>query len=158
VLITFFDIKGTVHFELIQQGQKVNQAYYVETMKRLLEDVHRKRPELWTDDWIIRHDNAPTNEAFPVKKFLAKKLIAKIERPPYSPHLALNDFWLFTEIKFALKGPRFQDTEDIQNICDNGTERYFTAGIQKKTFQQWQHRWAKCKAAQEEYFEGDRSH
>jgi hypothetical protein len=25
----------------------------------------------------------------------------------------------------------------------------------QKYFQQWQHRWAKCIAAQEEYFEGD---
>jgi hypothetical protein len=28
--------------------------------------------------------------------------------------LALNDFWLFPEIKSALKGQRFWDIEDIQ--------------------------------------------
>jgi hypothetical protein len=28
--------------------------------------------------------------------------------------LALNDFWLFPKIKSALKGQRFQHTEDIQ--------------------------------------------
>jgi hypothetical protein len=32
VLITFFDIKGTVHFEFIPQGQRVNKAYYVEIL------------------------------------------------------------------------------------------------------------------------------
>jgi len=37
-----------------------------------------------------------------------------MEHPPYSTDLAPNDFWLFPKIKSALKGRRFQDTEDIQ--------------------------------------------
>jgi hypothetical protein len=37
LLITFFKIKGTVHFEIIPQGQTVNQAYYVEIINRLRE-------------------------------------------------------------------------------------------------------------------------
>jgi hypothetical protein len=40
--------------------------------------------------------------------------------------------------------------------CDNGTESYSTTGI-LKYFQQWQHRWAKCKAVQEKYFEDESS-
>jgi hypothetical protein len=37
-----------------------------------------------------------------------------MEHPPYSSDMALNDSWLFPKIKSALKGCRFQDTEDIQ--------------------------------------------
>jgi hypothetical protein len=48
VLITFFDIKGTVHFEFIPQVQKVDQAYYVEILKQLHEAAHRKWPELFS--------------------------------------------------------------------------------------------------------------
>jgi hypothetical protein len=40
MLITFFNIKGTVHFKFIPQGQTVNQAYYVEIVKPLHEAVH----------------------------------------------------------------------------------------------------------------------
>jgi len=46
VFITFFDVKGNIHFGFIQQGQTANQAYYVEMPKRLHEAVCRKMPEL----------------------------------------------------------------------------------------------------------------
>jgi hypothetical protein len=50
MFIIFFDIKDIVHFEFIPQGQRVNQAYNAEILKRLCEAVHRKRPELWPND------------------------------------------------------------------------------------------------------------
>jgi hypothetical protein len=63
MLITFFDIKGTVHFEFIPQVQTVNLAYFVEILKCLPEAVRRKRPELWPNDWILHNDNAPVHKA-----------------------------------------------------------------------------------------------
>jgi hypothetical protein len=42
----------------------------------------------------------------------------------------MNVLWLFPKIKSALKGPRFQGTENIQK-CDDGTESYTTTGIPK---------------------------
>jgi hypothetical protein len=38
------------------------------------------------------------------KQFLAPVSITEMECPLCSPDLALNDFWLFPEIKSALKG------------------------------------------------------
>jgi hypothetical protein len=119
-LITFFDIKGTVHFELIPT---VNQAYYVELLKRLREAVHRKKPELWPNDRVLQHDNAPAHKALPIKHFLAPKSITEMGHPHYTPDLAPNDF--------CLKGQRFQDTEDIQKECDDGTESNSTTGVPK---------------------------
>jgi hypothetical protein len=46
MLIIFFNIKSTVHFEFIPKDKTVKQAYYIEILERLLESVHRKRPEL----------------------------------------------------------------------------------------------------------------
>jgi len=54
-----------------------------------------------------------------------------MEDLPYSHDLAPNDFWLFPKIKSALKGRRYQDTEDNHKKCDNGTENYWTPRLPK---------------------------
>jgi len=64
MLITFFNMKGTVHYEFIVQSQTVNQVYYVEILKRCIEKGLNFGP----------HDNAPANKAHSVKQFLAKKI------------------------------------------------------------------------------------
>jgi hypothetical protein len=46
----------------------------------------------------------PPYMLFSVKQFLAQKSIIEMEHPLFSPDFALNDFWLFQKIKFALKG------------------------------------------------------
>jgi len=45
-LLTFFNIRGIVHYEFVPTGQTVNQVYYLEVLGRLREKVRRKRPEL----------------------------------------------------------------------------------------------------------------
>jgi hypothetical protein len=156
MIITFFNINGTVHFEFIPQSQAVNQTYYVKILKRIHQAVHRKRPELWPSDWILHHDNAPAQKALSVKQFLAQKSITEMKHPSYYPDLAANDFWLFPEIKPALKGRRFQDIEDIQENVMAALKAIPQQEFQK-CFQQQQRRRAKCAAAEGEYFEGDPS-
>jgi hypothetical protein len=73
--ITFFDIKDIIHFTFVPQEQTVNQAYYVEIMKWLRETVRRKRPELWSNTWILHHDNAAAHKVLSVKQYLVKKFI-----------------------------------------------------------------------------------
>jgi hypothetical protein len=59
-----------------------------------------------------------------------------MEHPLYSPFLALNNFWLFPKIKFALEGWRFQDI-DIKNVMM--ALKAIPQQEFQKCFQQWQH-------------------
>jgi hypothetical protein len=63
-----------------------------------------KRPELWPNDSFLHHDSSVAHKVLLVKQFLAQKSCVEMEHPPYSPDLALNDFWLFQKVKFDLKG------------------------------------------------------
>jgi hypothetical protein len=78
-----------------------------------------------------------------------------MDQPLYSPDLAPCDFWLFPELKNALKGQIFAHIPDIQR---NVT---LLRGISENDFQdcfrQWHYRLTKCIFSQGEHFEGDGS-
>ena len=64
-LICFFDQKGIVHKEFVPPGQTVYAAFYVEVLKRLRENVRRKRPDQWRNKhgcstMTMRHPMLPS--------------------------------------------------------------------------------------------------
>jgi transposase len=135
-------------------GQTVNQVHYLEVLKRLLEKVRRKGPELFANNSrILHHDNAPAHTALSVREFLASKQITVLEHPPYSPDLAPDEFFLFPKIKEMLKGSPFNDIDDIR-----------TAALKVNPQNQFQNCFEGCTrflhlciAFQGEYFDGDHS-
>jgi len=44
MLLTFFDIRGIVHYEFVPTGQRVNQVYYLEVLERLREKLDGNDP------------------------------------------------------------------------------------------------------------------
>jgi hypothetical protein len=129
--------------------ETVNQQWYLEVLTRLRESVRRKRPELWPDKWILRHDNAPAHDALRVREFLAKKSITKMDHPPYSPYLVPCDFLALSKIKKCPEGTKICRHSGIQRnvtllrvISENDLQDYF---------RQWHHRLTKCIASQGKY-------
>jgi hypothetical protein len=115
MIITSFDIKGIVHKEFVPAGQAVNSGFYCDFLRRLRENVRRRRPELCREQtWLLHHDNAPSHTSILTQQFLAKYKMAAIPHPLYSPDLAPCDFFLLPKMKFKLKGRKFDTTEEIQ--------------------------------------------
>jgi len=136
MIVTFFDIKGTVHKEFAPTGQTVNSGFYCEVLRRLREKVRRHRPQLWRElTWLLHHDNAPSHTAVLIHQFLVKNKVAVIPHPLYSPDLAPCDFFLFPKMKLKLKGRRFNTTEEIQaktqKVLDTLTEKDFQEAFHK---------------------------
>jgi transposase len=95
----------------------------LEVLKRLLEKVRRKRPELFANNsWILHHDNASAHTALSAREFVATKQVTMLEHPAYSPDLAPSDFFLFLKIKEILKGRHFDDIDDTRSSEGHSTK------------------------------------
>ena len=120
MLICFFDIKGIIHKEFVPPRLTVNGLFYCEVLRRLRENVRRKRLEMWTNQsWVLHHDNAPAHTSLVVQRFLASTNTTVFPHPPYSPYLAPCDFFLFPKMKLKLKGKRFNTIEEIQTTSQD---------------------------------------
>ena len=72
-----------------------------------------------------------------------------VPHPPYSPFLALSDFWLFP----YLRGCRYETIEmkeALTKVIDTLRQKDFHGA-----FQNLLERYNKCIAARADYFEGD---
>ena len=123
--------------------------------KRLRKRVQRVRTDI-ADDCVLQHDNAPAHTALSIREFLAKKSIAVLPHPPYSPYLASCDFYLFSKLKSKLKGHHFGTMENIQKVVTDELHT-FTENDFRYCYDQWKKkkRWNHCITSQGSYFEGD---
>jgi hypothetical protein len=66
----------------------------------LREAERRKRPEWWRNkSWMLHHDNVPAHMSLLVCEFLLKHEMTVAPQPPYSPDLALEDFFFVPEVE-----------------------------------------------------------
>jgi hypothetical protein len=145
MLFCFFDIRGIIYFEFVSEGTTVNQTFYLEVLKRLIDTVRRKRGELWRDrsfDYLPRH--APENSSLRVSQFLAEKYISAINYPLYSPDLAPADFWLFLTLKECAGRKAFSGLENIKPSVNKILTDVLFHDF-KNGFEQWPKPWEHCK-------------
>ena len=96
MLMCFFDQKGIVHKEFVPPGQTVNAALYIEVLKRLGENVRRKRPDQWRNNtWLLHHDSAPAHAALLTRRFLTDKSMTGCHILPTHPTLCPATFSYF---------------------------------------------------------------
>jgi transposase len=88
-------------------------------------------------------DNAPCHTSLLVQQFLSNKNIMVCPHPPYSPDLAMYDFWLFPKIKMTMKGICFESIHEIEAPTTVQLKTLTKEDFQN-CFRKWQERWDKC--------------
>ncbi len=81
---SFFDAKGTIFFEFMPSGTKINADRYVDTLMKLHRAVKSKRRGLLSQRPILLHDNATPHAVLITQSMLKSLHLDRISHPPYS--------------------------------------------------------------------------
>uniref|UniRef100_A0A8R1EUZ2 Mariner Mos1 transposase n=1 Tax=Caenorhabditis japonica TaxID=281687 RepID=A0A8R1EUZ2_CAEJA len=93
LLSCFWDAKGMLYYELLQQGRTVNATTYSNQLASLALVLREKRP-----------------------RRSAVHLLPTVPHPPYSPDIAPSYYHLFRPLKMFLKEKRFAKYEDLKIV------------------------------------------
>ena len=148
---TFDDSTGMIYMHWVPTGQRVNKEYYVEILREFRKRFSRKKPALFkSGPWHFNQVNSPVHNSILVTDYLMG--IKTVPHPPYSPHIAPCDFFLFPN----LKGCRYETIEEMKEaaakIIDTLTQENFHEALQKLL-----EHYNKCIVARGDYFKGDLS-
>ena len=112
-----------------------------------------KRQSLWeAHTWALHHDNAPAHTDLSIHQFFSKRNIATLEHLPYSPDLALGNFFLFSKIKSVLKGTHFSDINFIKRAATTELKKIPKNAFQE-CFESLKRQMHKCFQVEGDYFE-----
>jgi histone-lysine N-methyltransferase SETMAR len=67
---------------------------------------HARRLQFHLDNYRVHFSKAS-------EQFITEGYIGRVPHPPYSPHLAPSDFWLFGHVKTSLIGQAFDEPEQL---------------------------------------------
>ncbi|GFV45784.1 histone-lysine N-methyltransferase SETMAR [Trichonephila clavipes] len=103
----FFKSTGLIKAIKLDEQKTVTANWYtIKCLPEILQEVNVR-------GLMLHHDSASSHTvSLPPAEFLKQTQIKVTEHPPYSPDLAMCDFWLFINLKKNLRGRRFH-SDDI---------------------------------------------
>lgn len=156
LLCIWWDFKGIVYYELLNQGQTINATRYSQQLRRLNQELDLKRPFSGhgTRPLILLHDNAKPHVAIKTQKTIENLGWQVLPHPAYSPDLAPTDYYLFRSLEISVRGRSFENVDDLRKYLDqffaSKPQSYYRDGIR-----QLPDRWQMVKDNQGNYFNED---
>ncbi|KAI6653073.1 Transposase [Oopsacas minuta] len=118
----FFSSHGIILQLPCESGKAVTATFFTEqVLPNLIKNIKKYRPKIGTRGMKILIDNASSHTTKLTKYFLDIERLELLPHPPYSPDLALCDFWLFPKLKIYLQ---VKDFNTLQAL-GTGLYQYF---------------------------------
>ncbi|MCG8044068.1 MAG: hypothetical protein JAY66_00005 [Candidatus Thiodiazotropha taylori] len=151
--IIFCDTKGIVLNHMVPAKTTVNSEYYAHLIKfQLQRAIRDKRPELVRSGFILHQDNAPVHVSQLVTSTLKELGIETLPHPPYSPDLAICDFFLFPNVKDQLRGVKYETRDELGAAITVALREVSRDGL-RHAFGTWMNRCQKCIKVKGSYVE-----
>ena len=87
----------------LDQGRTINGAYYAGKLRRLRQEIARKRRGKLTRGVLLLQDNAPAPTSEVAMTAATECGFKILPQPPYSPDMAPSDFCMFPKLKSHLR-------------------------------------------------------
>jgi hypothetical protein len=130
----FWDRKGVLMVEFMQQGTKITSEVYCETLKKMHRAMQNKRRGMLTSSAVFLHDNACLHAAACTVALLEHSNWELFDHPPYISDLASSDYYLFTYLKNWLGSQCFNSNELMEGVkmwVSSQAAGFFEMSIQK---------------------------
>lgn len=120
LLCVWWDAKGIIYYELLQQGQTIDADKYCDQLVKLDAAIKLKRPILANRKGVIfHHDNARPHVAQQTLQKLRQFKWEILPHPPYSPDMAPSDYHLFRSLQNSLNGCKYKSLAEVENHLKN---------------------------------------
>ena len=138
--------------DYLEQGCTINGAYYAAELRRLRQEIARKRTGKSTQGVLLLQDNAPAHTSQVAMTAATECGFEVLPHPPYSSDMTPSDFYLFPKLKSNLRGTQFGSNEGVieavNEYLGDQEKDFYLEGISKL-----EQRWTKCIALKGDYIE-----
>ena len=93
--------------DYLEQGRMINGAYYAGELRRLRQEIARRRRGKLTRGVLLLQDNAPAHTSQVAMTAWTECGFEILSHPPYSPDMASSDFYPFQNLKSHLRGIQY---------------------------------------------------
>jgi histone-lysine N-methyltransferase SETMAR len=114
----FLDSQGIFMIDYLDQCRNINGTFYAGELRRLRQEIARKRRGKLTQGVLFLHDNAPAHTSHVAMAAATDCGFDILPHPPYSPDLATSNFYLFPKLKTKLRGRRFGSNEGVMDAVN----------------------------------------
>lgn len=135
MLTVWWDARGVISLDFWHKSDQIpmNRVYYIEQLKKLRQELPKKRRGLIKKGPQILVDNAPIHTAQETRQCMQNLGFNLIQWPPYSPDIAPSDFYLFRNLKSWLRGQKFGSRMELESVVrahfDGKPTSYYERGI-----------------------------
>ncbi len=109
MLCIWWDRRGPIHWELMEQGQTITAEVYCEQLKRVRRKLRNRRIPV-----VFLQDNARPHVAHRTQQKLVQLGWKVLEHPAYSTDLSPTDFHLFRGLEHWIRGKSFENSEEVE--------------------------------------------
>lgn len=111
----FWDLKEILGIDYIEKGHSITGSSYANAQRKFKKAIKKKfRAKLTAAGVLLLHDNAPVHIGRVAKAAVRVCEFEEINYSPYSPELAPNDYFPFSNLKEDYPEKRFSKDDEVK--------------------------------------------